>query len=141
MDKDDFISMLLGGPGGGGGGDSKSILLYRNKASATKDLKKFLKIKEENSQLKVGDFIERNVYGSKHYRFPDASKNEVAIITEVYPDYKVIDDQRQYNAIMAVALEIGIVKHFTIDLAYYKKVDAPNDSTIISLFGSGKKDK
>ncbi len=101
--------------------------VIKSKSQVTEYLNKFLAIEHG---LKVGDFIERNDFGSNVYKFP--AGNQIAKVVKVYDDIE-FDNERHFNGVIIVVHEDGDISYHKIDLRCYKKIKAQKGKNIFSL--------
>ncbi len=72
-----------------------------------------------------GSFVERNEFGEVSYTYPrkgDKHK-EVAVVSEVYPTYRLDERGAPYNGIITVVGAKAATRSFPVDLRKYKTVE------------------
>jgi hypothetical protein len=107
---------------------------YVSQEDARKALESFLSETEE-CDFKVGDFIERNQYGEKKYKFP--SGNQAMKVLKILDD-KYVSDENEHdgNVLVVCAIRKGIFQQFYVDSRFYRKSGSKKN---VAFFDSFKK--
>lgn len=99
-----------------GSGDSLPSTVF-----AEQQIEEFVARPVNPQGFKVGDYVVRNDKGLDLYKFPDANRNQVAMVVKIFDT--PFDDMTDLGTdiIIAVAIDKGVSKFYSVDSRYYKK--------------------
>lgn len=93
---------------------------YKSRSDATQALKRFLDAPKP--EIKEGDFVERNEYGEKRYRFPKG--NQAAAVIAKLPESYVSSQGDPDDLMIMVAISPDKYTTFSVDSRFYRLADS-----------------